>query len=311
MPKIEYVSRNFQEASLNRIAQVNEIIQKYTAQGYNLTLRQLYYRLVALGIIPNTYREYKNIGALINNARLAGLIDWYALEDRTRGLRSLSHWTNPTTILESARRSFRIDHWKEQDNYVEVWVEKDALVSVIGRVCDRWDTPFMSTRGYISQSEMWAAAMRMNQKVRQGKQVFLIHLADHDPSGVDMTRDLKDRLVMFNSWVGTEVNRIALTMDQIQAYSPPPYPVKLTDSRSDDYMDLYGDDSWELDALEPTTLDELIENTIVDLLDMDIWQATLDLEASMFGVIDQGLELVRSLDEWQEGWGMFHLEEYL
>lgn len=89
MPKIEYKSIKFQQKSLELIRLVNQVVEEYQAQGYELTLRQAYYQLVARGYIPNNERSYKNIGNLINDGRLAGLIDWYSITDRTRNLEAI------------------------------------------------------------------------------------------------------------------------------------------------------------------------------------------------------------------------------
>lgn len=276
MPKIQYKEINFRSKSLDLIKLVNEVIDEYKAQGYELTLRQAYYQLVARGYIPNNERSYKNIGNLINDGRLAGLIDWYAITDRTRYLRGHTHWDEPQEVIASARYSYLLDKWEGQPNYVEVWVEKDALVDIVSKACEPIDTPHFSCRGYTSQSEMWTAAQRfINQKYyREG--CYIIHLGDHDPSGIDMTRDIQERLEMFGASV--EVKRVALTMTQVQTYNPPPNPAKITDSRCDKYIAQYGDESWELDALEPQMLTKLIRDEVTALRDDAIYQAIYNRE---------------------------------
>ncbi len=259
MPKIQYKDINFRDSSLKLIDLINGVIDEYSLQGYELTLRQAYYQLVARGYIPNNERSYKNIGNLINDARLAGLIDWKSITDRTRSLRKNSHWDTPSDVIRSARYSYLLDKWEKQPNYVEVWVEKDALVDIVGQACMSIDTPYFSCRGYTSQSEMWEASQRfINQDYRE--QRIIIHLGDHDPSGIDMTRDIQDRLNMFGANVC--VKRVALTMDQIEEYCPPPNPAKITDSRANAYINRFGDESWELDALEPQMLTNLIKNEV-------------------------------------------------
>lgn len=161
MPKHQYKDINFQSKSLDLIERVNDIVTDYKAQGYELTLRQVYYQLVARGIIPNSERSYKNLGNLINDGRLAGLIDWYAIVDRTRNLRANSHWDTPESVIHSAKWSYMLDRWERQPNYVEVWVEKDALIGIVGQICRELDVPHFSCRGYTSQSEMWVAAQRI------------------------------------------------------------------------------------------------------------------------------------------------------
>lgn len=270
MPKIKYRDVNFRQKSLELIGLVNDVISEYSAQGYELTLRQVYYQLVARGYIENNERSYKNVGNLINDGRLAGMIDWFSITDRTRNLRGNSHWDTPADVIESAMYSYLLNKWEGQPNYVEVWVEKDALVDIVGKVCRTLDVPYFSCRGYTSQSEMWSAARRF---IRQGERETrtIIHLGDHDPSGIDMTRDIQERLELFEADV--YVKRVALTMQQIRLYNPPPNPAKITDSRASSYIELYGTESWELDALEPSVISDLITNEITPLRDYEIYQA--------------------------------------
>lgn len=267
MPKRQYKEIKFQSKSLDLINLVNQVVDEYDAQGYELTLRQVYYQLVARGYIPNNERSYKNLGNLINDGRLAGLIDWYAIVDRTRNLRGNSHWETPESVIESAKYSYMLDRWKDQPNYVEVWVEKDALIGIVSQICRKLDVPHFSCRGYTSQSEMWSAAQRF---IRQGHRESrtIIHLGDHDPSGIDMTRDIQERLEMFGADV--HVKRVALTMEQIQTYNPPPNPTKLSDARATGYIAEFGHECWELDALEPKVITELIRNEVTALLDSDL-----------------------------------------
>lgn len=267
MPKRQYKDIKFQSKSLDLINLVNQVIDEYDAQGYELTLRQVYYQLVARGYIPNNERSYKNIGNLINDGSLAGLIDWYAIVDRTRNLKANAHWETPESVIESAKYSYMLDRWKHQPNYVEVWVEKDALIGIVSQICRKPDVPHFSCRGYTSQSEMWSAAQRfIRQSHRESRTI--IHLGDHDPSGIDMTRDIQERLEMFGADV--EVKRVALTMEQIQTFNPPPNPTKLSDARATGYIAEFGHECWELDALEPKVITDLIRNEVTALLDADL-----------------------------------------
>ena len=283
MAKICYIERDFSGASAVTIAKANEILEDYAAQGYDLTLRQLFYQFVSRGLIANKDTEYKKLGSVINDARLAGLIDWDHITDRTRNLRSLAHWDSPRSIVDACAQQFRFDKWKEQDSYVEVWVEKDALVGVLQVACEPLDVPYFSCRGYTSQSEMWSAAMRLLRQLQAGKEVYIIHLGDHDPSGIDMSRDIQDRIEMFvrhhmGSLAEFTLNRVALNMAQVEHYNPPPNPAKVTDSRATKYIDRFGDESWELDALEPAVLTALIQDTVASLRDQDRWDASVERE---------------------------------
>tara|TARA_R100001086_G_scaffold18482_3_gene9044 strand:+ start:477 stop:1361 length:885 start_codon:yes stop_codon:yes gene_type:complete len=268
-----FITKNFQKRSQAIICLANEIIEEYQEQGFDLTLRQLYYQFVARDYIENSQRSYKNLGSIINDARLAGLIDWSAIEDRTRNLDSKWHFLSPRDAIEQMRRQYVIDMWENQPNRIEVWIEKEALVGVISRVCRKNDVPFMACRGFVSQSEMYAAGKRAEKRfLVDGQETIIIHLGDHDPSGMDMTRDNEDRLSLFAGYDSRpDVIRIALNMDQVDHFNPPPNPAKLTDSRAKDYIARYGRQSWELDALDPKVITTLIEKTVHHHRDPDLW----------------------------------------
>ena len=310
MPKICYAPKTFNAEHGKIIEQANEILISYEAQGFDLTLRQLYYQFVSRDIFPthwadketgsvNNERSYKKLGSIINDARLAGQIDWDHITDRTRNMKQNSHWDSPEDIISICASSYAIDKWSEQDNYVEVWVEKDALVGVLEVACKPLDVPYFSCRGYTSQSEMWVAAMRLVKQIKTGKHVNIIHLGDHDPSGIDMTRDIRDRLVLFISkhsdkphWFNLE--RVALNKDQVDQYNPPPNPTKLTDSRANSYLSEFGEECWELDALEPTVLTALIEEKVKALRDEEAWDESVATEQ------DHKEKLTACSNRWDE-----------
>jgi len=279
MPLIVYEEKQFRKSSLDIVAQANSIIDEYRADGYDLTLRQLYYQFVARDLIPNKDSEYSRLGSIINNARLAGLIDWNAIVDRTRFTRSNSHWDSPVDIIEACASQFRLDTRSTQENYIEVWVEKDALIGVVEGVCSELDITCFSCRGFVSQSAMWRAANKRFIKIEQaGQDVTILHLGDHDPSGIDMTRDIQERLRLFGSNAG--VKRIALNMDQVEQYNPPPNPAKLTDSRCRAYIEEYGSESWELDALDPRTIAALIRDEVDKRTDNEARRILIEQEQS-------------------------------
>jgi len=292
MPCICYVEKNFSAGSREVIAQANEIVEAYQAQDLVLTLRQLYYRFVASDLIPNTDRSYKRLGSIINDARLAGEIDWNAIEDRGRNLIRRSHWSTPGGIISSAAASYAIDKWKGQDNYVEVWVEKQALEAIIDQACEPLDVNCIACKGYMSQSEMWRASIRYREMIQADRTPVIIHLGDHDPSGLDMTRDIQDRLEIFG--VQMEVNRIALNMDQVEEFDPPPNPAKLSDSRAAGYITEFGSESWELDALEPAVLRDLIRKTIRSYLNKKKFKAREQREESERNALEE------VSDRWNE-----------
>jgi hypothetical protein len=272
--KQEFIPKDFKAGSLKVIEQANVIIGEYQRSGYSLTLRQLYYQFVARGIIPNRQTEYKRLGSIVNDARLAGLIDWSAIEDRTRYLRAFGGYKNPADYISGIADGYVEDPWADQDNYCEVWIEKDALVGVVERPCGQWRVPYFACRGYASQSELYAAGKRLERKARLKDRVVVFHLGDHDPSGLDMTRDNESRLDMFARLGSVEVIRLALNWDQVQEYNPPPNPAKESDSRAEGYIAQYGESSWELDALDPSVIADLVEEAIKGVLDVEAFEAS-------------------------------------
>lgn len=271
--KIQYKTFNLRQKTLDLIEQANEIITEFQAQGFVLTIRQIYYQFVARDLLPeewrdpvtgskNNFKSYGKLNSFINNGRMTGLIDWWAIEDRTRFLRGNQHWDSPSQILRSAASSYKLDSRKDQKYLVEVWIEKDALVGMIDSICRELDVDFFACRGYVSLSEMWRAA----QRIQNVKKTVILHLGDHDPSGIDMTRVIQDTLNTFGC-KNVDVQRIALTMKQVEKFKPPPCPAKLSDSRAKDYIATYGDESWELDALAPNVIEELIRSNVEALTD--------------------------------------------
>jgi len=291
MPKICYTpERRFTRQWLKMIAIANTILEEYQEQGFKLTLRQLYYQIVARNLFPedrkwvrhggkwvknadgtkNADPNYNWIGVIINDARLAGLVDWNHLVDRTRNLKDLEHFNGAEDALAKLAGWYHVDMWENQKVRPEVWIEKDALTGVIEGVCQQLDVPFFSCRGYTSQSEMWRAGQRLAHWHDLGYTTHIIHLGDHDPSGIDMSRDIFDRMEMFMG--GTEFERIALNMDQVRLYDPPPDPAKITDSRCKAYIERFGGESWELDALEPSVMNDLITNAVIALRDEGVYK---------------------------------------
>lgn len=241
-------------------------------------------------------REYKRLGSVINDARLAGLIDWEHITDRTRNLESNSHWSSPSSIVQTCASQFRFDLWKTQPVRVEVWIEKEALAGVFERPCREHDVAYFSCRGYTSQSEMWSAAMRLAGYVRNGQMAHILHFGDHDPSGIDMTRDIEGRLRLFmgSRSRSLQVTRLALNMAQVEEHSPPPNPAKVTDARFIAYQRVYGDESWELDALNPTILTAMVTDEIVRLRNPALWTEAVARQAAARA------QLQEVSNQWQE-----------
>jgi hypothetical protein len=263
----------FRNAILAVIERANSIISEFMAQGFVLTLRQLYYQFVARALIENKQTEYKRLGSIIKDGRRAGLIDWSAIEDRTREVQFHPSWKSPSTIIEAVADQYREDPWRDQLYRPEVWIEKDALLGVIEGVCTEWRVPYFACRGNNSETLQYQAGKRFDRHLADGLIPIVLHLGDHDPNGIDMTRDNRDRLAMFTRH-DIEVRRLALNMDQVERYAPPPNFAKETDTRHAAYVRDYGTtECWELDALAPTVIAGLVDAEVEALIDRNAWDA--------------------------------------
>jgi len=278
MPKIAYKTHNFHKKSLELYVHIDEIISDYAAAGYTLTLRQLYYQLVSKDLLENNDKNYKKIGDIVKNGRLAGLIDWSVIEDRSRGFNNISQWDTPADIIKSAADSYHRDLWADQNYYLEIWVEKQALESIIERAATRLDVQSFACKGFPSITALWEAVhYRYETITEQGRKVVILYLGDHDPSGLNMDNTNLEHIKTFSdSCPYIDFKRIALTREQIELYEPPPNPAKITDTRAAGYIAKYGPYSWELDALRPEILDGLITDEIKMYLDQKKYNAAID-----------------------------------
>lgn len=285
----QYVERRFSQDALDVIGRANDILSEYAEQGLGMTLRTLYYQFVARGLLPNTDASYKRLGSIVSDGRLAGLVSWTALSDPLRQLRGINTYRSTRDAVDAAAKGYRRDLWEDQPWRPEIWVEKDALAGVIEGICNQLRVDFFACRGYVSQSSQWEAGQRLASYVSKGQRPIVFHLGDHDPSGIDMTRDNRDRLSMF-AGVPVQVVRLALNMPQIEEYDPPPNPAKVTDSRFESYREEHGEDSWELDALPPTAIRDLIQNAVEKVRDEEKWSASLAREAEERDALSQMVE---------------------
>lgn len=272
--KQEYIEKRFSAESCSLLTVIDEIVEEYQADGYMLTTRQVYYQLVARDIVENSLNSYKRVAGLINDGKLAGALDWDALEDRTREFKTRGHWNSPSEILAASADQYHEDLWDGQSSRVFVIIEKEALVGVLESLCHRYDVPLLAARGYPSGTVLREFAQRhLIPALHGGVYCKILHLGDHDPSGIDMTRDLRDRIELFSEQSsGLHVDRIALNMAQIEELRPPENPAKSTDARFASYRKKYGASSWELDALPPAYLNQLVESRIQAMIDDVRWR---------------------------------------
>lgn len=281
MTKIAYTHKSFTPAHMEIIRRADAICNEYQRKGYALTLRQLYYQYVQRGWLPNTQQNYNKLKGIVTEARRNGLLSWTMIEDRGRNRLGDMDGVAPMTVDEMFREAaagYYEDLWVDQPRRIEVWVEKESLIEFVANACRGLRVTHFACKGYVSDSEMWRAGRRLARYSRQGREPLILHLGDHDPSGIDMTRDIQERLAMFGE-MDIEIQRIALNMDQIEQYDPPPNPTKITDSRYHGYTVEYGFSSWELDSLNPEDMVELIQNELRQYMDDELWRAAVQREA--------------------------------
>lgn len=284
-----------------RLTNVNAIIEDYAEQGYKLTLRQLYYQLVTKNIIPNNDKEYAKLSTLLTKGRMAGVVDWNAIEDRIRVPRHTYYNTDIENALGDAVSSYRLDRMLDQDNYIELWVEKDALSNVLSRKTKYYHVRLMVNRGYSSTTAIYDSFVRISEAMKRGQKVNILYLGDHVPSGLDMVRDIRERLQTMlvadfeEDYVSKnlEVHHIGLTQEQIKLHEPPPNPTKVQDPRADWYINNFGETCWEVDALNPGVLHEVIDEKVKQLIDFDKFDAVLAKEELDKKVL-KGVPQVRS-----------------
>lgn len=280
MARIAYINKTFRSKSRILIEESNEILEHYAELGFTMTLRQLYYQLVRQNKIPNNKQSYDNLGNLIGDARLAGEIDWTHIEDRARNLRGIYHFDSPLEVISDGVSRYRIDMWENQQVRPEVWIEKDALSGVFEPICAELDVDLLACKGYLSLSEAHNAAKRFQRISEvQEQKPLVFHFGDHDSSGIDMTRDIINKFNMFRDDYGTDVRRVALTMEQIREHELPPQFAKMTDPRAPAYIAIHGDKSWELDALDPVQLSNLVREVVEQVRDDDKWNEAVARES--------------------------------
>jgi len=242
------------------------LLREVVAEQQPMTVRQVFYQLVSRGAIDKTEGEYKvTVIRLLKEMRLAGTLPFGWIADSTRWMRKPTTHSSLEGALWQMARFYRRARWDEQDVYVEVWCEKDALAGVLYDVTSEWDVPLMVTRGYPSLSYLHEASEAIAAEKRP---VYLYYFGDHDPSGVDIARSTEARLRQFAPDAEMHFEVLGVTPQQIAVWSLPTRPTKQGDSR---YAGFRGE-SVEVDAIPPDTLRALATEAIAQHVD----QAVID-----------------------------------
>ena len=282
---------------------VEEALEVFKQYDSALTLRQLYYRLVSKHLFPNTINSYKRLSRIMVKAREQRDVPVNCLEDRSRrilgrgdtGYASAEEFLRRRiTGLKESYKEFTMLMWDDQPKYVIVSLEKDALSRLMSDIANQYSVKTFPTRGYPSFTYVNRMATYIRTRLKD-KPTVVLYFGDFDPSGIDIERDLEERLRKYDAG-DFKVIRIALTKDQIQEYDLPPMPVKRSDARSEGFLESYGDQSVELDALDPNTLKLMVAQSIASNIDLDLWskkeERIEDLKVWIKGKLDNMENLV-------------------
>lgn len=271
------------------VENIRKIVTSFRQQGYILTLRQLHYQLVTKNQIINHDTAYKKLGRILDDCRYGGVIDWDSIEDRGR-VPYLPYWVHGVEdALKDTIEQYRLNLQEDQNNHVELWTEKDALSGILKRSTQKYHVRLVVNKGYTSSSAIYRAYKRFIDHLYDGRKVTILYFGDHDPSGLDMVRDIRQRLEfmfmngshrMYVDESQFQVIPIGLNMKQIREHRLPPNPTKMTDSRSKAYIKEFGKTCWEVDALNPETLTQIVTKNIEEQIDMEKFNAMIERQKS-------------------------------
>ena len=252
-----------------------------------MTVRQLFYRLVSAGEIPNDRASYQLVSRLMTKARDDGRCEFDWIVDRSRPEYAPCVFADATEYARVMKRGYRKDYWKTQPWYVELWVEKDAIIGSIQDVTDDLGIVVRVGRGFLSTTKAHEIAEHFGS-VRSSdldKPINIFYLGDHDPSGRDIERDLKERIRGYMA-SGFDLTRLAIHKADIRKFHLPPLKIKSSDSRSESFRKRHGEQCVELDALPPTELRRRIRDAVEHCIDSELWDRAVAVENAELSSIE-------------------------
>ena len=259
------------------LARQNHLLD-VVAEQQPMTVRQVFYQATVRGIVEKTEAGYGKVQRDLVDLRRRGLLPWYWIADNTRWQRKPRSWGDPAGALRDTALLYRKSLWIDAEDYVEVWLEKDALSSVIYDITEEFDVPLMVARGYASVTFLHSAAEQIRE---QNRPAHIYHLGDFDPSGVDAANKIEATLREFAPDAEIHFTRLAVLPSQISKWNLPSRPTKKTDSRARGF----GDISVELDAISPQLLRWLVQSAIERHLPQRQYQVLKTAEQSERAII--------------------------
>lgn len=253
------------------------IRREFQQQKPPMTVRQMFYRMSAQGMVDKSENGYDRVGYALKNMRFAGAIPFGWIADNTRWVRKQTTYSGIADMLAQQRKLYRRALWDSQPAHVEIWLEKDALAGVIDAVTSVYDVPLYVTRGYPSLTYVYDAAESLKAI---DKPKFIYHFGDFDASGKDAARDIRDKLRTFGAQF--DFIEVAVIADQIDALALQTRPAKKTDSRAKNF----GDVAVELDAIPPNTLRQMVREVIEQHIDTGELEMLQSIEAGEIKALD-------------------------
>lgn len=268
------------------------------------TVRAVCYRLFILKLIPSMAKNNTNkVGSQLVYARETGFIPWHWVVDETREAERITSWNNPEEIISAAVRGYRKDYWAEQPNRVEVWSEKGTIRGTLAPILNEYGVTFRVMHGYGSATTLHSIA---GETAQSDKPMTILYVGDYDPSGLHMSEiDLPRRLELYNG--KATIRRVALDKSDVTDTGLPSFEAesKTKDPRYKWFVQNYGKQAWELDALSPVILRQRVEREILSLIDADVWNRAVEVEAaeieSMSGILNNWQSISRQASKYSGG----------
>jgi hypothetical protein len=243
-----------------------------------ITVRGVAYALFTLGLIDSMEtNNTAKVSRVMTAMREEDELDWTEIVDGSRAIDRVSTWSNPSAIINAAVRGYRRNYWQDQDSLVEVWSEKSTVAGVLAPVLNEFGVTFRVMKGFGSFTSVRQAA-EDSLDVPDHKNAVALYIGDYDPSGMYMSEiDLPVRLERYGSeW---EFERIAVL--ESDTFDLPAFDAatKSGDMRYRWFVENFGHQCWELDAINPTDLRNRVREQIETRLDLPTWEHAKEIEA--------------------------------
>jgi hypothetical protein len=254
-----------------------QILAKWELAGTKKTLRGLHYELADINAYANTDSNWNTLSEIITAARWAGVVDWAALDLLRLQIRYPNEFENMQQAIEELAEVYRLPRWANQPEYVEVWIEKDTLTGLLEPITKKYHVRYVTNSGFASKKAIYDASERFKEVAAMGKDCTMIYLGDHDPAGISMYDSIKNDLTAM--YCPAEVVMPALTKEQIRKYGLLPQPLKPGEKKKKKYIETTGcTESWELDALPPNVLEQVLIGEIEKHLDKTKYNEIIERE---------------------------------